>query len=186
MTRRVRILASAVLAGSLALAGTACGTAKADKNAPDPTDRLTIVVPQTLAGLKVSPSKKATETLLAAGKGPNNYQKDAQVFELRLGKELQAVLQITRLTADARTDQPDFRRRIIESNLINASREAVTFAGIDVYKASVNRQTIYVWFQSKFMEVLMVRSDSITLAQQGAINVTALVTAAVQLKPTAA
>lgn len=183
-----RIGRIAALSAALSLA--ACGTATVDKRAPDPTDALTIVVPPTLGGLKVTPSKKATEKLLKAGAGNNNYQKDAQVFELRLGKELQAVLQITRLTADARPEDKKWQQRIIGSTPLigqagtQAVREPTRFGDREVYKLQHNRQTLYVWFQSKFMEILMVRSDSITLAQTGAIDVNQLVTEVVSLEPT--
>jgi hypothetical protein len=184
--RSFRICAIAVLGVALMLSSAACGTEKVDKGAPDPTDNLTIVVPEKLGDLNVAPSKKATDKLKKAGASNDNYQKDAQVFELRQGKELQAVLQITRLTADARPEDEKFQRSIIGSSVLGGSsisREPTRYGDTLVYKTQQNRQLIFVWFEAKFMEILMVRQDSVTLAQKGTVDVTALVTETTALEP---
>ncbi len=183
----LRPIVATAAALALAVVSSACGAASADKSAPDPSDNLTIVVPETLGGLKVAPSKKATDKLKKEGARTNNYQKDAQVFELRQGKELQAVYQITRLTADATPDDPKFQRGIIGSSVLGGSsisREPTRYGNTPVYKTEQNRQTIFVWFESKFMQILMVRKDSITLAQEGSLDVIKLITEVAALEPT--
>lgn len=171
-----------IVGGLLAFSGTACGGG-VDPSASDPSDRLTIKVPPVIGGLTVKESPKATKKYLDESKTRSTYVKGAQIFELRQGKELQAVLQIVRLTADARPEDPEFRKKIADG-ISGSARAPERLGGQLVYRATSNNQIVTTWFQSKFMQVLIVRQDSVTLAQQGSIDINSVLTDVLALKPT--
>lgn len=156
--RRLGVLA---LSAALAAAGSACG-GNADANAACGTDadraaRQTIGIPPTLAGLTVSVDTKATSKVAKAATS-NSYVCDARVFALRDGKELRAVLQVARLTPDARPEDAKFRRTIA-GQIGGTSRRPEKFGDVLVYRARSNSQVIDIWFTGRFMQVLIAMEE---------------------------
>lgn len=156
MTAPIRAVA---LAGLLALVGSACASG-IDPNAPDPSDNLTLGIPPTLGGLTVSFSNKATTKLKKEAAKRDTYVRDLSVFELRAGKELKAVFQVMRLTPDARIDNLDFRKTLAAGVGQTGGRAPVNIGGEAVYEYTYNDQKIHVWFEDRFMEVLLVKERS--------------------------
>ena len=177
MSARIRAFA---LAGLLAIAGSACAKG-IDPNAPDPSDNLTIGVPPTLGGLAVTFSDKATSKLKREAAKRNTYVRDLTVFELRAGKELKAVFQVMRLTPDARIDNLDFRKTLAAGVGQTGGRAPVNVGGEAVYEYTYNDQKIHVWFEGRFMEVLLVKERS--AFSQVTVDVDRLVAEAVTLEP---
>lgn len=145
-----------VLLGILAIAASACSSG-VDPTLAQDEDLLQIGVPPEVAGLSVQINRKATDRMNKEARGSNSYVRDATVFELRDGKELRAVYQVTRLSPDARTDDFDFRRTIASS--IGGSQAPQNIGGAAVYETRQNQQVINTWFEGKFMQVLIVRED---------------------------
>lgn len=141
----------------VAMAGVACASGP-DPNAPQDEDLLGIGVPPKVAGLSVAINRKATDRMNKEAAGSNSYVRDATVFEMRDGKELRAVFQVTRLSPDARTDDFDFRRTIA-SGIGGGSQAPQNLGGVAVYEARQNQQVINTWFEGQFMQVLIVRED---------------------------
>src|SRR5205807_8771270 len=99
----------------------------------------------------------------------NTYMRNAIVFELRKAKELRAVFEVVRLTPDAHPEQRDFRKKIVQL-IGGGSRAPDELNGQLVYTANVNQQIISIWFQSRFMEVLIVRENPTVQGQATGVN----------------
>lgn len=181
-----RLRSLRILPVALALAGiaAACGGSASAAGCTD--DGRTIPVPEQLSGLYVMDSKDARETLLKEKKETDTYLCDASVFEMRVGPksddELIAVLEVIRMTDDARVDDIDFLRDI--ANVIaGGSRTPPRIKGIFVWQTEQNGQYLNLWFQERFMQVLIVRQAT----QDGdAVPADVILEAALDLRPTAA
>lgn len=179
MTLQARIrLLTAVAAVALVAAG--CGGSASASVCTD--DGLTIPVPDALAGLAARPSDDARQALLQEKEETQTYICDASVFELREGPtdedELIAVLEIIRMTDDARIDDIDFQRSIAH-DIGASSRVPDQVDGTFVWRTSLNQQALHVWFQQRFMQVLIVRE----LTQDGdAVIADPILRAAVALR----
>jgi len=167
MSKLARRAALASCALALTAAASACGGG-ASASAPDPSAGLTLAVPSTLGGLAVTQDKKATAKLKGKA-GPDTYVKDGQVYTLRLGTgpkaELKGVLQVIRLTPDARPEDREFRREIACKELLTGScRQPIQIGNALVYKGVLGEdtpyeQTIYLWFTGRFMQTFVMRKD---------------------------
>jgi len=179
VTPRIAAVATAL---ALGLAGCAAGV---DPNAPQPEDSLALAVTPTLGGLTVKLSEKATQRVNRKAAERNTYLRESTVFELRTGKELAAVFQVIRLSPDARTEDLEFRRSLVAS-ITQTSRAPLDVGGVPVYKATINKQIVHVWFEERFLQVLIVRSDAAAGGAFGpAIDVNRLLveTLALELRP---
>lgn len=178
--RPVRVtLAFAVLAAFASACGGSAGAAECN-TAADPTKGTTINLPPSLGGLRVAEEKDATEELLKASK-VNSYLCDGRVFSLRDGTELRGVLQIGRLTPDARPDEKEFRKTVADG--MNAKRAPEKIGETLVYKGNNNKQLIQVWFVERFMVVLTVRENETVAGEPVGVDFTTLTTEALSLRP---
>ncbi|HEX9712664.1 MAG TPA: hypothetical protein VGB52_08965 [Actinomycetota bacterium] len=153
-----------ILPVALAIAGVAaaCGGSASASTCTD--DGRTIPVPDQIAGLQVHPSEKARATLLKEREETQTYLCDVTVFELRDGAkaddELIAVLQVIRMTDDARVDDIDFLREIANGVGAGQSKTPPKIQGIFVWQTEQNQQFLNLWFQERFMQVLIVRQTT--------------------------
>lgn len=180
--RRLGLLAVAAL---LVATGSACGGkalagAASCADPADPVNHQTIAVPPALAGLTLGVDATATQKLNATAKR-NSYVCDGVVLSLRAGKELRAVLQVARLTADARPDQVEFRRKVA-AQIGGTSRRPTKLGDTLVYTAHVNTQIIDVWFTGRFMLVLIVMEKD-AAGSVGGLDFLRLRAEAVSLEP---
>lgn len=151
----VRPVAALLLAASLG----ACASNQIDPNAPQEADNLAIGVPPVLGGLDVAFSEKTTKKLQNEAKKRSTYVRDLTVFELRAGKELKGVYQVIRMTPDARVEDVDFRRTLAAR--IGGTQRAPELIGEDaVYKFEGSGQLIHVWFEDRFMQILLLRQST--------------------------
>jgi hypothetical protein len=167
----------------LATLASACGgsAGAADCNTPiDQTREMTINLPPSLGGLRVAEEKKATDELLKESK-VNSYLCDGRVFSLREGTELRGVLQIGRLTPDARPEEKEFRKTVADG--MNAKRAPERIGETLVYKGNNNKQLIQVWFVEGFMVVLTVRESATVAGEPVGVDFKALTTEALSLRP---
>ena len=155
-TRALRTAAAALL---LAVVTAACGSNEIDPNSPHPSDNLTLAVPPTLGGLRVEHSAKTSKKMVEQAQQRSTYARDISVFELRAGKELKAVFQVTRLTPDARLEDLEFRKALA-AGILGTARAPANRAGTAVYEHVFNNQRVMVWFEDRFMEILLIRESS--------------------------
>lgn len=141
----------------------ACGTPAATNVHFDPDASLR--VPPVLEGLEVREESTASRTLERAAKRGNAYVVDGNVYGLRLRDELKAVLQVSKLAPDARPDDKEFRRKVVNQIGARVTRPR-GIAGVLVYQGTANEQQISVWFVEGFMNVLMIREEE-TLPGEG-------------------
>ncbi|MEY2475608.1 MAG: hypothetical protein QOG87_923 [Actinomycetota bacterium] len=167
-------------AAALALLVGASGCGKEGGGGVD-FDAATLNVPADLGGLSVLLEPKATEKLKTSNKS-QSYVADGAVFALRRGDELKAVLQVALFTADARPDDDEFRRTIV-NQIGGFSGQPTKVAGVPVYATELNEQIFYVWFRDRFFETLSVRKSEAFAPAAERVDVKALLQEAVSLKP---
>lgn len=155
---------------TLALSASACAKfTPASCGGPDDTSANTeLEWPATLGGLKVRQAATATKKLNQEASPEGSYQcpGGGKVYALRDGKELRAVLQVSRLAPDARLNEREFLSRLVRSVTGNV-REPLKVEGVDVFQATSagNSQLVTTWFQDQYMIILTVR-ESQTIAGQ--------------------
>lgn len=191
---------AAIALGIVAMLGSACGTASGSAQCNteiDLTKGMTMNLPPSLGGLRVAEEKKATDELkkqaglpvkptgtakaTAQPDAANSYICDGRVFSLRDGEELRGVLQVARLTPDARPDDKEFRKTVADG--MNAKRAPEKIGDTLVYKGNFNKQLIQMWFVDGFMVVLTVRESATVAGQPVGVDFKALTAEALSLRP---
>lgn len=160
--------------GALLLAAlVACGSGEAGP--PIGVAASAIAIPPIIGGLETGLERGASkeynkqiERLSKLTTGVRPYVADGVAYSLREGKELKAVLQISRLTADASPVDPDFRRSIVDQ-IGRGSTSPFCGRKLTVPPCAVGEQLVfaregtqqvfYVWFGAHHLFVLMVRID---------------------------
>jgi hypothetical protein len=169
----------------LALVGCSSFEAAACDGADDPSAKTEIAMPATIGGLKVREEGEATEKLNVESDPAGTYQcpGTGRVYSLRKGKELRAVLQVSRLAPDARLDDIDFVRGLVRG-ITGGLLEPEEVDGVDVYTATgANQQLISSWFTDRFMFFLTVREDETVAGLAVGVDFKAVRTEAVRLAP---
>lgn len=177
--RPVRAAMTIALIASLT-ASCSGGKRIACNSVEDLTKGMTINLPPSLGGLRVEKEPKAIKQLIKTAK-VNSYVCDGSVFSLRQGKELRGVLQVARLTPDARPEEKDFRKTIADGS--NAKRQPVKIGETLVYQGNFNKQLIQLWFVDHFMMVLTVRESATVAGQSVGVDFRALTAEALALHP---
>lgn len=178
MTLRPRILLGLA---ALAVVGSACGAVHTPCNSiQDLSKGMTINLPPSLGGLRVAEEKKATSKLLEEAK-LGSYICGGRVFSLRKDKELRGVLQVGRLSPDARPAEKEWRKTVADG--ANARRAPVLVGKTLVYTGVFNRQQINLWFADRFMLVLTVRAGETVAGRTVGVDFKRLITEALSLQP---
>lgn len=166
----------------VATLGASCGGGKriACNSPEDPSKGMTINLPPSLGGLRVAKEPKAIKQLIKTAK-VNSYVCDGAVFSLRDGEELRGVLQVARLTPDARPEEKEFRKTVADGS--NAKRQPVKIGETLVYQGNFNKQLIQLWFVDRFMLVLTVRENAAAAGQPVGVDLRALTAEALALRP---
>lgn len=146
----------ALIAGALAVVLAACGGGGGPKGVAGkriqslPAE----VVPSQVLGLQVN--KEDIDKALAQAR--RTYLDATSVYSFRDADLLQATLQVSRFTDDARFRSAEFRGTLV--NQIGGSTPApVRLSGREVFLTSGNRQRIAVWFRDRYMFVLATRDE---------------------------
>lgn len=156
----MRRLASLLLLGALAACGSGGGTAAP----PVGPAAKSVKLPASLAGLGVTAEKDATKTINDEGRsltegGTVPYVTDSVVYTLRSGEELKAVLQLSRLSADARPDDRDWRREVVLQIGRGPVGSPIKRGDVLVYDRQGTKQSIHIWFNGHIMYVLALRQQ---------------------------
>jgi hypothetical protein len=180
-TPMLRAAAGALL---LVVAASACGGASAQGICPIGEE--TVAIPQVLGGYTVFSSKAATSKFIKESKASQSYVCDASIFELRDGPkkkdELIAVLEVVRMTTEARTDDIKFLSDLAKS-VVGNSLLPEEVGDVFVWKGEHNAQGVFAWFHEEFMAVLIVRQ---TTQDGSAVDPAPILAEAIELEPSAA
>jgi hypothetical protein len=112
------------------------------------------IVPSQVLGLTVDQE----DVSKALAQVRRTYVDATSVFSFRDEELLQATLQVSRFSHDARFRSAEFRRTLV--NQIGGSNPTPVRVGSrDVFLTTGNRQRIAVWFRDRYMFVLATRED---------------------------
>lgn len=176
-----------VVALAVALGGCASFEAAACGGPDDPGAGQKVLMPDNILGLKVKREKEATKRLNNETEPDATYQCPGEgvIYALRDGKELRAVLQISRLAPDARMEDREFLSGLVRG-ITGSILEPVELNGVDVYQTTStgNEQIVTTWFHDRFMFFLTVREDQTLPGQPVTIDFDGLKEQLVQIEPT--
>lgn len=148
------VLSAAICVGSVGVA--ACGNSNADDDTEVVSERPPeIQLPSRLLGLTVGAEDIRSE--LAGADQP--YIDSVGLFAFRQGKDLlQATLQVSRFTPEARPEAAAFRGAIISRIGATAPRE-IRVGDEQIFLTSGRNQVVFIWFQERGFFVLTARRD---------------------------
>ena len=138
----------------MALLGAACGT-------PDPkgTDASKVkqlpkdLLPDSYLGL-IPTRESVSESL--AGQSGNSYVTAVGLYALRKGELLEATLQVSKLSNEARVNDVAFQEQV--ANQIGGTKvQAFDMGGKRVFRTSQRKQSITSWFSGNYFMILAVR-----------------------------
>lgn len=139
----------------LCLATIACGGPEEPAEAR-PVTPPSIGLPSQLLGLTVAAEN--INTALAEG-AEQPFVDSVGLFAFREGEDLlQATLQVSRFTEDARPEEGTFRGGIV-SRIGGTNPRRVRVGEQDVFVTTGRNQNVFIWFEKKGFFVLTVRSD---------------------------
>jgi hypothetical protein len=152
-----RRLASLLLAAALAVAGAgACGGSEEKVQRGRAIKALELPgVPPDLLGLKLTREdvSATTERVNLA------FVDSVALYSLRNDKDLvQATLQVSHFTEEARTGESSFRQAVV-NQIGSAQPRAFRLGGETVYLTTGTKQSIAVWFKGDHLFVLASRAD---------------------------
>jgi hypothetical protein len=139
---------------TLALFGAACGTSDPKGTAADdikqlPEDQLS----GTYLGLKAEREDVGGSL---ANQEANAYIDAIGLYSLRSNKRLEATLQISKLSDQARPKDAEFQELV--ANQIGGTKvQAFIMGGKHVYRSSQRKQSLTSWFRGNYFMILSVR-----------------------------
>lgn len=153
MTMRGRMVAGLV-AVALLLSG--CGSDDAATDAPErvPVD---LVPDRLLDGTLGAFENRDPSTLKTfANAGPTSLVADTRVWEIRRGDRLVATLQISTVHPKVDLLDEDVRERFADQLILGQSNR-IRSGEVEVFTATVNDKTIFLWFASNLYEVMQTK-----------------------------
>ena len=154
MRARLYVVALAGLCLVALLSG-ACGNDTAADATQTPNVPPVVSMPSQLLGLKVT--QEDISSRLDQNDQP--YIDSVGLFAFRRGQDvLEATLQVSRFTSDARPEESNFRGSII-SRIGGVSPRLVRVEMQDLYLTSGSNQVLFIWFKERGFFVLTVRRD---------------------------
>jgi hypothetical protein len=154
LTRFSKVLALVVLC-AVAIGSSGCGGSTSEAQPRTSASPAVVKLPSKLLGLTVG--TEDVRSRLRSSEQP--FVDSVGLFAFREGKDLlQATLQISRFTPEAKVDSPEFRGSII-SRIGGANPRRVRVADENVYLTSGRNQVVFLWFRKHGFFVLTVRRD---------------------------
>jgi len=150
----MRRISGAVLAVVLAAVVPGCGSASSAEPVAEVRQLPADMLPTSLMGLTVK-REDVKETL---ERGKQSFVDALGLYSFRRDDLLHATLQVSRFSADADVDDPQFRAQLI-ANLGTGGRSQLRLSDDTVYLTSGQRQNVAVWFRDRYLFVLNVRQD---------------------------
>lgn len=114
------------------------------------------IVPDEVLGLKVS--KEETSAVQGA---KSAFVDSIGLYSLRSDDLLQATLQVSRFTKDAKVKSESFRTGVVQQ-IGSSTPQAVQMDGTTIYLTTGKRQTVAVWFQGRYLYILGTREEYAT------------------------
>lgn len=132
----------------------ACGKSKAEVEAnlqEIPADR----VPAQLLGMTLE-AEKTADLVKSGGKQP--FVSELGLFAMRREDLLQATLQISRFTPEAKIEDERFRAALAQQ-VSNSEPQILRMGEDQVYMSASQKQSLVVWFKERTMFVLAIREE---------------------------
>lgn len=111
-------------------------------------------IPPTLAGMKVT-LEDSTDYLKEIDR---TYLEQFSLFSVREAELLQATLQVSRFTDDAKYTSAAFRNSVVD-RVGSAKAQQFRMGDREIYMTVGTKQQIAVWFDGAYMFVLSIRDD---------------------------
>lgn len=146
--------AAVVLVAAALSLGVACGT-------PSPTGTSAKNIKQLpsdlLSGtyLGLEPRREDITSSLGS-QDANAYVNAVGLYSLRRNDRLEATLQISRLSDNARPSDPQFQK-LVADQIGGTKVQAYVMSGNNVYRSSQRKQSLSSWFRGDYFLILSVR-----------------------------
>lgn len=153
---RARLIAAAVVAVLVMGGAGACSDSDTTEGvAGDRIEALSgDLLPESVLGLDIS-QEDITDALAGAER---SYVDGSALYAFRTAELLQATLQVSRFSDEARPESSDFRNALLGQ--VGGSRpQQVRVGESNVYLTQGNRQRIAVWFTGDYFFILSTRED---------------------------
>lgn len=153
--RRVPLRAAVVVLASTAmLFGAACGTDAPEGTAASEIDQLPEdLLQDTYLGLR--PQREDLSGSLG-NQDANAYIDAVGLYSLRNDKRLEATLQISKLSDNARPNDPEFQQ-LVADQIGGTKAQSFVMDGRNVYRSSQRKQSLSSWFRGDYFLILSVR-----------------------------
>lgn len=133
-----------------------CGRGDGVTEAPErvPVD----LVPDRLLDGKLGTfeNRKPSTLKTFANAGPTSLVADTRVWEIRRGDRLVATLQISTVSEKVDLLDEDVRQRFADQLIVGQSSR-IRSGDVEVFTASVDDKTIFLWFASNLYEVMQTK-----------------------------
>ena len=138
----------------VATVGGACGS-----GAPKGVDAKNIkqLPASTISGtyLGLTPEREDVAGALGDQEG-NSYIAGVGLYSLRKGEQLEATLQVSKLTSNARPKDEKFQEEVA-SQIGGTKVQPFVMGGRTVFRSSLRKQSLTSWFNDKYFMILSVR-----------------------------
>jgi hypothetical protein len=139
----------------VALVSASCGGSESSAATSTPRPPAAIELPTVMLGLNVGREDIASRVT----QSEQPYVDSVGLFAFRRGKDvLEATLQVSRFTPEARPESADFRGSII-SRIGGASPRQIRIGEQRLFLTSGRNQIVFIWFKKRGFFVLTVRRD---------------------------
>lgn len=142
------------VAAATLLFGAACGTGEPEGTAAKDIRQL----PQDLVGgtyLGLIPQREDIKGPLSSQEA-NAYVEAVGLYSLRNNERLEATLQISKLSSQARPDEVEFQQQVA-AQIGGTKVQAFVMGGHNVYRSSQRKQSLSSWFRDDYFMILSVR-----------------------------
>lgn len=155
-TRPVRLRVCALVLAFLAVAG-ACGREQ-KTDAGQPGEAVTQLeapfIPTEVLGLRVTPED--SKPYLDAIK--RSYMEQFGLYAFRNGELLQATLQVTKFTTDAKHADPAFQAQLV-GQIGSSKAQVFRMDDTEIHLTTGTKQQIGIWFRDRYMFVMSIRDE---------------------------
>lgn len=154
MMQRFRQLVVGGAALAVLAAGSACGASSPQgTSAKDIAELPKSTVNGSYLGL--TPNLEDVKASLQSQEG-NSYISGVALYSLRKGDQLEATLQLSRLSSKARPDDEKFQA-LVAAQIGGTKVQPFVMGGRTVYRSSLRKQSLTSWFTGRYFMILSVR-----------------------------
>lgn len=147
----------AVLVVLATLGGAGCGGAADQESGPPPSVPAELAPPTALGGqLSVVENTDDSTRRVLTKQVESSLVAETRVWELRRADRLVATLQISTVLPKVDFDDQDIRERFA-AQVILGQRSRLRVGDVEVFTATANDKTVYLWFGARLYQVLQTK-----------------------------